>query len=906
MGYFLYTVIIFPIIQLIELSYVLTVKVIKDPALALVGVSLAVSIFTLPLYFIAEKHQQIERDLQKRFKPKIDKIKSVFKGDTRYMVLSTFYKQNHYHPIYAMRSTFGLLIQIPFFIAAYSYLSKLEALQGLSLFFISDLSKPDALFSFGGLFSINILPVLMTVINILSGVLYTKGLEIKEKVQVFGISLIFLVLLYNSPSGLVLYWTMNNIFSFTKNALQKTKNTKRIIFISLCIIVLILDLYLIFLHPGYWLKRAVMGIIFSCIFLLPFFVKLLEVVKQKFFIPLVQNNASFWRDRVFILSSAVLFLLAGLVIPSSLIVSSVSEFSFIEPHSSPLPFIFNTAIQAAGVFLFWPICVYYLFSRKVKIGLTIIMSALSFICLYNVFMVSENFGFLTNTLIFSEPKSFYEHYKAVFVNIAGITAVLCLFIFILFSKRKNILVSLSIIAVISLSCYGVFNTGLVYKKYTELEEHKRLESYNSNFITPIYTVSKTGKNVLYFLLDRAMSGYVPFIFEEKPELISQFSGFTWFPNCASFAGHTIVGAPSAYGSYDYTPRAINERNTVTMSDKHEEAYLLLPLLFSNNGFSVTVSDPPNETLTHSTLSTIFNDYPQINMEFVRRKYTSLWLQRHPDVSSVMISDVLNKNLLRFSFFKTSPLLVRQFIYDRSIWLTASNIKGKSETAGQLTIDTINEYVFLDILPELTGIDENNTNNLTMIYNLLPSYSGYFQAPDYIPQKEITNMGNSRFAYEVPFHPHVATFLLLGKYFSYLKENDAYDNTKIILVADHGAGNTLMNHPGNFTLPNGDDLSKYNPLLMIKDFNSKGDLVTDNSFMTNADAPLLALADIVNNPVNPVTNIPLRANKSQGIYIATINNRTRHGHTKYQYKIDKNQWLFVKDNIFDINNWRKDE
>jgi membrane protein insertase Oxa1/YidC/SpoIIIJ len=30
-------------------------------------------------------------------------------------------------------------------------------------------------------------------------------------------ALIFLVLLYNSPSGLVLYWTCNNIFSLGKN-----------------------------------------------------------------------------------------------------------------------------------------------------------------------------------------------------------------------------------------------------------------------------------------------------------------------------------------------------------------------------------------------------------------------------------------------------------------------------------------------------------------------------------------------------------------------------------------------------------------------------------------------------------------------------------------------------------------
>ena len=31
-------------------------------------------------------------------------------------------------------------------------------------------------------------------------------------------ALIFLVLLYSSPAGLVLYWTMNNVFSLVKSA----------------------------------------------------------------------------------------------------------------------------------------------------------------------------------------------------------------------------------------------------------------------------------------------------------------------------------------------------------------------------------------------------------------------------------------------------------------------------------------------------------------------------------------------------------------------------------------------------------------------------------------------------------------------------------------------------------------
>ena len=125
------------------------------------GMSVAVSICILPLYFIAEKYQQKERNFQKLHKLKTDKIKAIFKGDEQYMILSTYYRQNHYHPMYTLWNSLSLLIQIPFFIAAYSYLSHLEILKEASFLFIKNLGKPDAL-----LYGINILPVFLTLINI--------------------------------------------------------------------------------------------------------------------------------------------------------------------------------------------------------------------------------------------------------------------------------------------------------------------------------------------------------------------------------------------------------------------------------------------------------------------------------------------------------------------------------------------------------------------------------------------------------------------------------------------------------------------------------------------------------------------------------------------------------------------
>src|SRR5574344_117987 len=200
----LYTVILYPLVQVIEIAFNLFDKLFDNTGIAIIGVSVTVTLLCLPLYIVAEHWQQVQRDTEKKLKPNTDRIKSVFKGDEQYMILSAFYKENHYHPIMALRSSFGLLIQIPFFMAAYSCLSKMPALQGQSFLFIRDMGKQDALFMIGS-FPVNILPIAMTMINIIAGAIYTKGFPVKEKVQIYGMAVIFLVILYASPAGLVLY-----------------------------------------------------------------------------------------------------------------------------------------------------------------------------------------------------------------------------------------------------------------------------------------------------------------------------------------------------------------------------------------------------------------------------------------------------------------------------------------------------------------------------------------------------------------------------------------------------------------------------------------------------------------------------------------------------------------------------
>ena len=230
MGSFIYSIVVAPIELLVEILFVFSYKAFDNVGVAIAAISLLVSFFTLPLYYIADKIQKKERDQRTALEPGIKRIKKAFKGDEQYMILSTFYRQNYYHPAYALRSSLGLLIQIPFFIAAYHFLSHLPQLQGERFLFINDLGQSDGLLKIGSL-QIHLLPIIMTIINIGSGIIYTKGFPLRDKLQLYGMAGLFLVLLYNSPAGLVYYWILNNIFSLVKNLFYKLKNPLKLLYL---------------------------------------------------------------------------------------------------------------------------------------------------------------------------------------------------------------------------------------------------------------------------------------------------------------------------------------------------------------------------------------------------------------------------------------------------------------------------------------------------------------------------------------------------------------------------------------------------------------------------------------------------------------------------------------------------
>ena len=213
---FLYYLFIYPLESFMGVVLSGAFRLTGSWGASLVLLSLAVNVCLVPFYHLAESWQEAERAVQSRMAAKLAEIKAVYKGRERYMMTRALYRLYGYTPLMSLRTSAGLLIQIPFFFAAFHLLNNSPQLAGIPFFFVADLGQPDGLLQLGA-FSINILPFAMTGVNLVSAAVYTSRLGRRETIQLYGLAALFLVLLYTSSSALLIYWTCNNLVSVFKN-----------------------------------------------------------------------------------------------------------------------------------------------------------------------------------------------------------------------------------------------------------------------------------------------------------------------------------------------------------------------------------------------------------------------------------------------------------------------------------------------------------------------------------------------------------------------------------------------------------------------------------------------------------------------------------------------------------------
>lgn len=903
------TLLIGPLKLVFEIIFDYANRLVGNPGIAIIFLSLIMNILVLPLYRRADAMQEASRDIEMKLSKGVSHIKKTFSGDERMMILQTYYRQNNYKPTNALNGSISLLLEIPFFMAAYQFLSGLDILNGVSFGPIKDLGAPDGLLVIGGL-AINVLPIIMTLINVISSALYLKGFPLKTKIQLYGMALFFLVFLYTSPSCLVFYWTLNNLFSLVKTIFYKLKNPQKVLCILMAIAgVGVAALGVIFFRNG---SIAKLGLVMGVALLLeiPFIVSIFK----KFVKLPVSTKEPKSDKKVFWLGAIFMTILVGLLIPSAYISSSPQEFVDVTYFYNPLWFIVSSFCLAAGTFIIWMGVFYWLASPKGKALFDKLVWILCGVTIVDYMFFGTDLGVISSTLKYENDLVFSK--MDILINllvIVGVAAVMFLVIW----KLKKVTALVLLTAIVAIGGMSVLNIVSIDKSVSEIAD--------MDLETPEFSLSKTDKNVVVVMLDRGMGEFVPYIMNEKPELLEQFDGFTYYSNVMSYGGWTNFGTPALLGGYEYTPVEMNKRDQERLVDKHNEAVKLMPVMFDEAGYDVTVCDPIYPNYYWGGDSHFFDEYPDID-SYITKGYFGDKTQKDIEIANN------HRNFFCFSLMKVMPLAAQPAVYNYGRYNQVSSpstadggngitqeVVGVTETVGDYSL-FVKSYNTMTTLPNITQITEGTGDTFLFLSNDMTHDPILLQEPEYEPSLYVDNTqydaenadrftldNGQEIEVETPlqmahYQVNMSAFLRLGEWLDFLKENDVYDNTRIIIVADHGR---ILGCEDDLDFGGGSDGLKdvelYFPLLLVKDFNSTG-FTTSDEFMTNADVPTIAFADLIENPVNPFTGNPITNDEKyahdQIITMSALFDVNYNCGNTYL----PSRWASVRENIWDRENW----
>lgn len=286
---------------------------------------------------------------------------------------------------------------------------------------------------------------------------------------------------------------------------------------------------------------------------------------------------------------------------------------------------------------------------------------------------------------------------------------------------------------------------------------------------------------------------------------------------------------------------------------------------------------------------------------------------------LQIIETTKRNFFLFSLMKTLPLCGQNIIYDdgsynyagaRTTGLNWQKVTSITEAEGKYDVFE-NYFNILNNFPEMTEISDDVSNTFLSLSNNSTHEPTLLQAPEYAPTDFVDNTEYDaehadRFTVDgktihvdnltqmTHYHVNASMYSVLGKWFDYLRENGVYDNTRIIIVSDHGQGLACLE--GEIQ-----KIEPFYPLLLMKDFDSTGFTISDE-FMTNADVPTLATQNLIENATNPFTGKKIdNAEKTAHDQLITMSTDwiiyENNGNTFLP-----STWASVHDNIWDLSNW----
>jgi len=209
------------LVEILKFFLELFHRLIPNYGVAIILVTILLKVLLFPL---TRKSYESTARMQ-TLQPKMNELREKYKNNPQKLnqEMAAMYKKEGVSPL---GGCLPMLLQFPILIAFYSLLNTHFALRGAVFIpgWINDLSSPETVVSFTPITflsfefgAIRALPFIMLVTTFLSSKLMqspsTDASGRNMKMMTYMMPIMFFFILYNMPSGLLLYWTMQNIFT---------------------------------------------------------------------------------------------------------------------------------------------------------------------------------------------------------------------------------------------------------------------------------------------------------------------------------------------------------------------------------------------------------------------------------------------------------------------------------------------------------------------------------------------------------------------------------------------------------------------------------------------------------------------------------------------------------------------
>jgi YidC/Oxa1 family membrane protein insertase len=208
-------------------------RLIPNYGIAIILLTIVIKIVVFP---ITRKSYDSTSRMQE-LNPKIQEIREKYKDNPQKMnqEIQALYKKNKVSPL---GGCLPLLLQMPIFIALYGLLNSHFDLRGAVFIpgWIDDLSSPESIWNFAPTSlpllgsDLRLLPILFVGTQLISSKLMqtpSTSSQGNMKIMTYALPLVFFFMLYDAPSGLILYWTVTNLLTVIQQwAISKIKKRK--------------------------------------------------------------------------------------------------------------------------------------------------------------------------------------------------------------------------------------------------------------------------------------------------------------------------------------------------------------------------------------------------------------------------------------------------------------------------------------------------------------------------------------------------------------------------------------------------------------------------------------------------------------------------------------------------------